>query len=65
LCLETAVIAQLAQRLDSLLLERDPLSEDVHLTKRRALIYSGFGVAQGLRAFFRSRRIAASQAGGA
>ena len=63
--LETAVIAQLAQRLNSLLLERDPLSEDVHLTKRRALIYSGFGVAQGLRAFFRSRRIAASQAGGA
>jgi phytoene/squalene synthetase len=63
--LETAVIAQLAQRLNSLLLERDPLSEDVHLTKGRAVIYSGIGVAEGLRAFFRSRRIAATQAGGA
>jgi hydroxysqualene synthase len=65
LCLETAVIAQLARRLNSFLLERDPLSEDVHLTRLRTLIYSGFGVAQGLRAFLRLRRVAATQAGGA
>ncbi|HWX13725.1 MAG TPA: squalene synthase HpnC [Methylocella sp.] len=65
LCLETAVIAQLARRLNSFLLERDPLSEDVHLTRLRSLIYSGFGVAQGLRAFLRLRRVAATQAGGA
>jgi hydroxysqualene synthase len=65
LCLETAVIAQLARRLNSFLLERDPLSEDVHLTRLRTLIYSGFGVAQGLRAFLRLGRVAATQAGGA
>ena len=39
LCLETAVIARLARKLNSLLLERDPLSEKVHLRKSGALAF--------------------------
>ncbi len=62
--LETAVIARLAQKLNALLLEYDPLSENVHLTKLRTLIYSSFGVANGLQVFMRLRRIAAAQTGG-
>lgn len=65
LCLETAAIARLAQKLNALLLARDPLSEDVHLTKLRALLFSSFGVANGLRAFIHSRRIAATRTGDA
>jgi hydroxysqualene synthase len=65
LCLETAVIARLAQKLNALLLECDPLSEIVHLTRLRALIYSSFGVANGLQAFIRLRRVAAAPTGGA
>ncbi len=64
LCLETAAIARLAGKLNALLLERDPLSEPVHLTKAGALAWSSIGVADGLRAF-RPRRIAATPIGGA
>jgi hydroxysqualene synthase len=65
LCLETAVIARLAMKLNALLLDRDPLSETVHLKKRRALVYSAFGIAEGLRAFFWLRRVSATPVGGA
>jgi phytoene/squalene synthetase len=65
LCLETAVIARLAGKLNALLLERDPLSEPVHLTKSGALAWSSIGVADGLRAFSRPRRITATPIGGA
>ncbi|MGH6849745.1 MAG: squalene synthase HpnC [Methylocella sp.] len=65
LCLETAVITRLACKLNALLLERDPLSEPVHLTKSGALAWSSIGVADGLRAFIRPRRVAATPAGGA
>ncbi|MGH6795247.1 MAG: squalene synthase HpnC [Methylocella sp.] len=65
LCLETAVITRLACKLNALLLERDPLSEPVHLTKSGALAWSSICVADGLRAFIRPRRVAATPAGGA
>jgi squalene synthase HpnC len=65
LCLETAVIARLARKLNALLLEHDPLSEPVHLTKAGALAWSCLGVADGLRAFFWPRRITATPIGGA
>ena len=65
LCLETAVIGRLARKLNGLLLELDPLSEPVHLTKSGALAWASLGVAGGLRAFFRPRRITATPAGGA
>lgn len=65
LCLETAVIARLAQKLNALLLTRDPLTDKVHLPKFHAFIYSSFGVATGLWAFFWLRRIAAAETGGA
>ncbi len=63
LCLETAVIARLAGKLNALLLERDPLSEPVHLTKSDALAWSSMGVADGLRAFFWPRRITVTPIG--
>ncbi|MGC2349868.1 MAG: squalene synthase HpnC, partial [Methylocella sp.] len=65
LCLETAVIARLAGKLNALLLERDPLSEPVHLTKSGALAWSSIGVADGLWAFSGPRRITATPIGGA
>ncbi len=65
LCLETAAIARLAQKLNTLLLDRDPLNDNVHLTKFRTFIFSSLGVANGLRAFLRLRLIAAAQTGGA
>ncbi|MGH6838244.1 MAG: squalene synthase HpnC [Methylocella sp.] len=65
LCLETAAIARLARKLNALLLERDPLSEPVHLTKSGALACSSIGVADGLLALIRPRRAAATPAGGA
>jgi squalene synthase HpnC len=65
LCLETAVIARLARKLNALLLERDPLSEPVHLTKSGALAWSSIGVADGLLAFIQPRRVAATPAGSA
>ncbi|MGH6800366.1 MAG: squalene/phytoene synthase family protein, partial [Methylocella sp.] len=65
LCLETAVIARLAGKLNTLLFERDPLSEPVHLTKSCALAWSSIGVADGLRALARPRRITATPVGGA
>lgn len=53
LCLETAIIARLAQKLNDWLLVRDPLSETVHLSKPgalfQALIGAGLGVAGRLR----------------
>jgi hydroxysqualene synthase len=63
--LETAVIARLARKLNSLLLERDPLSERVHLRKSGALLWSTLGIADGLRASFRPRRAAATPVGDA
>lgn len=45
LSLETAVIARLAQRLNQILRERDPLSEEVHLGKAAALGWACVGVA--------------------
>ncbi len=65
LCLETAVIARLACKLNALLLERDPLSEPVHLTKSCALAWSSIGVADGLLASIRPRRVVATPIGGA
>jgi hydroxysqualene synthase len=65
LCLETAVIARLAGKLIALLLERDPLSEQVHLTKAGALAWSSIGVCNGLRTFSWPRRITATPIGGA
>ncbi len=46
--LETAVIARLAQRLVTLLLQRDPLSQRVHLTKPGVLTLTLFGIGAGL-----------------
>ena len=43
--IETAVIVALAQKLTSLLLRRDPLSERVHLTRGRLLATAGGAVA--------------------
>ncbi len=63
--LETAVIARLARTLNCMLMEGDPLSGRVHLTRPRALLWSVLGIADGLRASFRSRRAIASRAGGA
>ncbi|HXW70128.1 MAG TPA: squalene synthase HpnC [Methylocella sp.] len=57
LCLETAVIAKLARRLDALLLDRDPLSESVHLRKAAVISLSSLGVADGLCTHLRARRI--------
>jgi hypothetical protein len=65
LCLETAVIAGLAGKLNALLLKRDPLSEPVHLTKSGALAWSCRGIGLGLRAFSRPRRVTATPIGGA
>jgi hydroxysqualene synthase len=65
LCLETAVIARLGRKLNSLLLERDPLSEPVHLTKPAFLGWSGLGVVDGMRAFVGSMRFVATPSGGA
>ncbi len=65
LCLETAVIARLARRLNSLLLERDPLSERVHLNKAGFLGWSGLGVLEGVLAFMGSARAPVTNSGGA
>jgi hydroxysqualene synthase len=65
LCLEIAVIVSLARQINILLLERDPLSEKVHLGKVDVLAASSTGIAEGLRAFFRPRRTAPTPAGGA
>lgn len=53
--LETAVIAQLARRLNAMLLARDPLSQPVHLTKPGFLAWSLVGVLSSLRLIGRSR----------
>ena len=65
LCLETAVIARVARKLNSLLLERDPLSEKVHLQKSGALAFASLGIASGLRAYVRPRRLPAARTGDA
>lgn len=65
LCLEIAVIVSLARKINILLLERDPLSEKVHLGKVDVLAASSAGIAEGLRAFFYPRRTAPTPAGGA
>lgn len=48
LSLETAVIARLAQKLVSMLRQRDPLSERVHLTKPGVLALTLTGIGAGL-----------------
>jgi squalene synthase HpnC len=53
LCLETAVILQLARKLNSFLLFRDPLSETVHLSKPGFIATSCLGALLGLRAYAR------------
>jgi hydroxysqualene synthase len=58
--LETAVIARLAQKLIGLLLQRDPLSERVHLTKPGFLACMLLGTGAGL--FERGRRASAAHA---
>jgi hydroxysqualene synthase len=65
LCLETAVIASLARKLNALLLERDPLSEPVHLAKVGIFTSAGIGIADGLRAFFWPRQVAPTPVSGA
>lgn len=60
--LETAVIARLARRLNTLLLARDPLSEPVHLSKPAALAWAGIGAAQGLASLLRHKKAAPPQA---
>ncbi|SFJ97666.1 squalene synthase HpnC [Methylocapsa palsarum] len=53
LCLETAMILQLARKLNSFLLVRDPLCETVHLSKPGFLATSVLGASLGLRAYVR------------
>ncbi len=48
LCLETAVIAALARKLNGWLLARDPLSERVHLSKSGALLQALLGLGTGV-----------------
>lgn len=48
LCLETAVIGRLAQVLIKGLLQRDPLSDKVHLSKPHVLVSTLFGIGEGL-----------------
>jgi squalene synthase HpnC len=48
LCLETAVIGRLAQILVKGLLHRDPLSDKVHLSKPHVLVWTLFGIGEGL-----------------
>jgi squalene synthase HpnC len=63
LCLETAVIARLARRLNQLLSERDPLSEKVHLGKSAFVGWSCLGVLSGLASITRrALPLAAKQA---
>ena len=46
--LETAVIGRLAQVLVKGLLQRDPLSDKVHLSKPHVLVSTLFGIGEGL-----------------
>jgi phytoene/squalene synthetase len=48
LAIETAAIVALAQKLTSRLLERDPLSQRVHLTKLAMLATAGRGIASAI-----------------
>ena len=48
LCLETAIIARLAQKLNGWLITRDPLSETVHLSKSGALFQAVLGLGAGI-----------------
>ncbi|WP_036258985.1 squalene synthase HpnC [Methylocapsa aurea] len=61
--LETAAIARLAQKLNALLLERDPLSEKVHLSKPGFIAYSCAGILSCLAGF--ARQPAPTPVGGA
>lgn len=66
LCLETAAIAQLARRLNDILLARDPLSERVHLTKPGFIAWSCVGVLSGFMGFARRPApLSTTRAGGA
>ncbi len=59
LCLETAVIASLARKLNGWLLARDPLAARVHLTKPEALLQALLGVGSGVAGRRRGARKAA------
>lgn len=48
LCLETAIIARLARTLNGWLLDRDPLQDNVHLSKAGALWQAVLGTGAGL-----------------
>jgi squalene synthase HpnC len=63
--LETAAIAQLARRLNAILLARDPLSEPVHLKKPAFIAWTCVGVLSGLGAFARRPAPLSTRAGGA
>ncbi len=62
LCLETAVIAALARKLNGWLLARDPLRERVHLSKREALLQAMLGLGSGLAGRLRGQAAAPSSA---
>jgi len=63
LCLETAVIVKLAQTLTQRLIEHDPLSEPVRLTKPGMAIWTIAGLLSGLKTFaFKSRTAGAGAA---
>jgi hydroxysqualene synthase len=51
LCLETAIIVKLAQKLTERLIEYDPLSEPVRLTKPGFLIWTLAGLLSGLKTY--------------
>jgi squalene synthase HpnC len=57
LSIETAVIVALAQKLTSRLLELDPLSERVHLSKAQMLATGGRGLAAAIMGSFGRRRV--------
>ena len=59
LCLETAIIAALARRLNGWLLARDPLAARVHLTKPEALLQAVLGLGSGVAGRFRGEKEAA------
>jgi squalene synthase HpnC len=52
LCLETAIIARLAVKLNGMLTSRDPLSETVHLSKPGALFQALLGAGTGIAGRF-------------
>lgn len=63
LCLETAVIVKLAQKLTQRLIGHDPLSEPVRMTKPGFVIWTIAGLISGLKTYMtRPRKISETQA---